>query len=154
MAVNLFTLSLFTHILFVAAWLFTIPIAALIERAANATSNQAEKYKILSYISVNSIIGLVSAVVIFITGAIMTTELDMWAPSGRFWLVTKQSIWVLIIILYLVLLAPTGKKFGQQLQESAPEEEVMATFKNLKIRGHILTAFILINIFLATTQPF
>ena len=155
MAISLYSLSLFFHILFVVFWMFTIPINTVINYGLNKMDDLKDKFKLLGFVSMNTKISLVSAVIVFLTGGMLVDSGGFsWAPSTYFWLVTKQMIWLLIVVGALVLIRPLDKKMHEQMDNGAELDDVLATYKTYKLRNHIMTGFIIINIFLATTKPF
>jgi len=136
--------------------MFTIPINMIIDRAVEKVDDLNRKYEILGIASINGKISVVAAVLVFLTGGMLMEGFNYsWAPeSGNYWLVAKQTIWLILLVGSLIFLKPQNDKMHRLIDEGADSEKIFDAYRTLKIRGHMLTSFILINIFLVTTKPF
>ena len=156
MAVTLYSITLFVHILSVFLWFATIPISSIIDRVVKNITETAKQYSTMQMASVNGKISGIAALLVFLTGSIMVEAGEWgWAPeSGQFWLVTKQTIWLLLLIASFVIMKPLETQLNGLIDADAGFEQVYAVFKTITIRGHMLSGFVMLNVFLATTKPF
>ena len=152
MAIGIYTISLFFHILAVAGWLATIPIDAVQRRVLLFVVEEAATIKSLGIIQVNAKISVISGIVILLSGAAMTGS-NWFKFDGFAWLAVKQIIFIGLFVAGGTIMRGLDEQLGGQI-EKKEIDEAKTTIGKMRRISHIFTLFIIINIFLATTKPF
>ncbi|MCU7493492.1 MAG: hypothetical protein HF308_05255 [Ignavibacteria bacterium] len=151
------------HILSAVVWLGLVPADLVLRKNIKRSRGLAPEKKLISvYLHLVNITGIIGMTGIVITGVILTSILPYYQFfnfSINHWLVTKQVIMVILIVLVFALLIPKAKKVRLALGadtegRTSLGEEVYGNLGRLETIITIINVLVLINFLLAVTHRF
>ena len=151
------------HILFSGIWFVSFISDFFFRKNIEAGKGTASEKRVVSlYMRYVNLIGILGATGILVTGILLVLLNDIYGFfqfSANHWLVTKQFIMVVILILIFVKIIPTAKKLrlelGEDLNSSEPlSENAYAKLKSLFRINFQTNLLVTLNLLLALTRIF
>lgn len=151
------------HIIFAGIWLVDLLTGPIFKSAiAKAKKSKSEAGLISLYLKQVNLLGMIGALGILITGIvmiIMNPGYGFFQFSANHWLVSKQIVMVVILILLGWKLIPSAKKVRQEIEKdlSSPVEDKTGLHSNLNKLYKIdfqINILVLINFLMAITRVF
>ncbi|MCU7501841.1 MAG: hypothetical protein HF314_02120 [Ignavibacteria bacterium] len=151
------------HILSAVVWLGLVPADLVLRKNIKRSKGRAPEKKLISvYLHLVNITGMIGMTGIVITGVILTSIIPYYSFfnfSVNHWLVTKQVIMVILIVLVVAVLIPGAKKvrlaLGGDLESQMPlNEEAYRNLSRLETIITVINVLVLINFLLALTHRF
>jgi len=150
------------HVLSVIVWLGFVP-ADLILRSQISSSRgkPGERNLISTYLKVANLTGIIGMTGVLLTGIFLVTALPYYSFfefSSNHWLVTKQVLMIILILIVFLMLIPSAKKL--RLLLNAPDNEIALheneTNKLNKVYNAVtfINILVLINFLLGITHRF
>lgn len=151
------------HILSAVVWLGLVPADLVLRKNIRRSRGKSSEKKLISvYLHLVNITGMIGMTGIVITGVILTSILPYYQFFNftvNHWLVTKQVIMVVLILLVFILLIPGARKvrlaLGTEAESQVPlNEDVYGNLGRLETIITIINVLVLINFLLAITHRF
>lgn len=155
MAVTVYNITLFFHVLSVVLWLWTIPVFMVIDRILPHMKEENVP-KAIKVTSLNERFSIAAIIGIFLTGSLMTELGDWgWLPFiSHTWLAIKQTIFMILVIGGGLTLSRMDRGIQRAIEESESLDIIHKKYRRLMMGTHTLSLLIIINIFLGTNKPF
>jgi hypothetical protein len=151
------------HIIFAGIWLVNFMAHLILKRSISQNKNKPGEKKLISlYLSFTNFLGMLGSMGILLTGMLLTT----WNPGYGFfqmtanhWLVSKQIIMVVILLITFVLVIPKAKKLRAELGADAGSNSQISTegyeyLNKLYKFGALINYLVLLNFLFAITHRF
>lgn len=142
------------HIIFAGIWLVNFIADFILKKNIFSSPDFLTSKKLTGiYLNFVNILGIAGSMGILLTGIylVSTSGYGFFDFSSNHWLVTKQVILVVILILIFALVIPTAKKVRGEMSKSQSIEEVKSLKKMFKINLTI-NILVAINLLLALTR--
>lgn len=140
------------HILIAGIWLANMLLSMV---AKINSSNNTEKTTLISFfLKFSNLIGMTGAIGILITGIYMTAANPAYAFfqfTANHWLISKQIVMIIILVLVFTLLIPNSKLIRKQIQEGSDSLDRTMLNKLNKITWTI-NILVIINILFAISR--
>ena len=151
------------HVTFAGIWLVAFISDPLFKGFISRTKNQKSEVELISlYLKYVNLLGMIGAIGILITGIWMilsSVGYGFFDFSANHWLVSKQIVMVVILILLGWKLIPTAKKVRLSITKelNSPVEDKSQIRENLNKLYQVnfqINLLVLINFLLAITRVF
>lgn len=159
----MYLLLTWLHVTFAGIWLVVFIADPLFKNFISRSKGQKSEAQLISlYLKYVNLIGIIGAVGILVTGIWMILSdvgYGFFDFSANHWLVSKQIVMVVILILLGWKLIPTAKKLRLALSNdlSSPVEDKAQVHENLKKLYQVnfqINLLVLINFLMAITRVF
>ena len=153
---SFYPIILTIHILCAGVWLVTlIAEGALKKQISGAASEEIKTNFIRFYLQFVNKLGSIGAMGVLLTGIVMVTQnpgYGFFEFSTAHWLVSKQIIMILILVLIFAKIIPTAKKVRLSIEnnEGNTEELLSGLYKI----NSIVNIFLIINLLFALSRNF
>lgn len=144
------------HIIFAGIWLANFISDIIIKKKIFSAENFFETKSLVQlYLKFVNVIGIIGSMGILLTGIylVTTSTYGFFEFSSNHWLVTKQVIFVIILILIFGFVIPTAKKTRSEMSTGNSLEDVKSIKKLFKINMTI-NLLVTLNLLLALTHKF
>jgi len=160
----MYTVFVILHIICAGIW-FSLGIVnmLLMTQAGKKRGTAAELAHMSSQALCGRIMGMIGGIGILLTGGAITGIMSLgWFPFGTTnWLATKQTIFVILLILSFAVMMPKGKKIDAMIatESASPNaskgasSELRAAMGTLKTVGILMNLLVLTNIILGEWKP-
>jgi hypothetical protein len=151
------------HIVLSGIWLVVFIAEPIFKSSINKSKGKSSETGLISlYLKFVNMLGMIGAVGILITGILMVSMnpgYGFFEFSANHWLVSKQIVMVVILILLGWKLIPTAKKLRLSISNdlNSPVEDKTQVHENLKKLYQVnfqMNLLVLINFLMAVTRVF
>ena len=142
------------HIIFAGIWLVNFIADLVLKKNIYSAGNYETSRKMIGvYLKFVNILGIIGSMGILITGIylVATSGYGFFDFSSNHWLLTKQILLVVILILIFAFVIPTAKKVRAEAGRYNSVEEISSLKKMFKINLTI-NILVTINLFLALSR--
>lgn len=140
------------HIILAGIWLTNVLLNLSIKLNG---SDQLQRKTIISlFLKLTNLIGMIGAVGILITGIYMTVAnpaYSFFQFSANHWLVSKQVVMIVILVMIFAMLIPNAKAIRSQLMGGGESLDIVVLAKLNKITWTI-NILVIINILFALSR--
>ncbi len=158
-----YSLILTLHIVFAGIWLVVFIADPIFKSSINKAKGKSSEDNLISvYLKFVNMLGMIGALGILITGIVMVSMnpgYGFFQFSANHWLVSKQIVMVVILILLGWKVIPTAKKLRLSITAdlNSPVEDKTQVHENLKKLYSVnfqMNLLVIINFLLAITRVF
>jgi uncharacterized membrane protein len=148
--INLYTISLFVHVVSIATLFGGISLMAMVLRDATRSNDVETMSKAMEKVQRwNLTMFIPTAVLVLITGVYMLMQYS----NKPLWLLVKERFGSLVIILFIVLVAWYGKKLLQRVKASGNDlQKATGLVKRYIMLLNLFLLFMIVLIFFVTTK--
>jgi protoporphyrinogen IX oxidase len=149
--INLYTISLFVHVVSIATLFGGISLMAMVLRDATRSNEAETMSKAMEKVQRwNLTMFVPTSVLILLTGIYMLMKFDANKPL---WLLVKERFGSLVIVLFIVFVVWYGKKLLQGVKASGTDvQKAIALVKRYIMILNLFLLFMIILIFFVTTK--
>lgn len=151
------------HIIFAGIWLINLVAYPILRSSViNNKNKSGEKKFIHLYLTFANLFGMIGGLGILATGILMVAEnpiFGFFRFTVNHWLVTKQILMVILLIILGTIIIPTSKKIrkaiGSDFEKSEQlSDDVYTNLNKLFKWNMLINIIVLINFLLAITHNF